>query len=62
MDILDGAPLLDIKPYIEDFDVRRHTRKGWLEHKGGRLHKTRDDSRFAQEDRRALEGGKEQDG
>ena len=62
VDILDGAPLLDIKPYIEDFDVRRHTRKGWLEHKVGRLHKTRDDSPFVQEDRTALEGGKEQDG
>jgi tRNA-Thr(GGU) m(6)t(6)A37 methyltransferase TsaA len=37
VDILDGTPLLDIKPYIEDFDIRRNTRKGWLEDKVGRL-------------------------
>ena len=35
VDILDGTPLLDIKPYIEDFDVRRDTRKGWLESRVG---------------------------
>ena len=50
VDILDGTPLLDIKPYIEDFDVRRNTRKGWLETKIGRLHNTQDDARFVRED------------
>ena len=58
VDILDGTPLLDIKPYIEDFDVRRNTRKGWLENKVGRLHKTRDDSRFVQGDKKAQENGR----
>jgi len=57
VDILDGTPLLDIKPYIEDFDVRRNTRKGWLESKIGRMHGTRDDSRFVQEDGRVREDG-----
>ncbi len=32
VDIIDGTPLLDIKPYIPDFDVRQNVRKGWYEH------------------------------
>jgi tRNA-Thr(GGU) m(6)t(6)A37 methyltransferase TsaA len=31
VDMLDGTPLLDIKPYVEDFDVRQGTRSGWFE-------------------------------
>jgi tRNA-Thr(GGU) m(6)t(6)A37 methyltransferase TsaA len=30
-DILDGTPLLDIKPYIERFDARSNVRSGWQE-------------------------------
>jgi tRNA-Thr(GGU) m(6)t(6)A37 methyltransferase TsaA len=29
VDILDGTPLLDIKPYIGRFDCIRKTRSGW---------------------------------
>lgn len=29
VDILDGTPLLDIKPYTEKFDVRQGVRSGW---------------------------------
>ena len=29
VDMLDGTPLLDIKPYIPDFDGRSDTRNGW---------------------------------
>jgi tRNA (adenine37-N6)-methyltransferase len=29
VDMLDGTPLLDIKPYVPDFDVRTGTRNGW---------------------------------
>ncbi|MBN1858292.1 tRNA (N6-threonylcarbamoyladenosine(37)-N6)-methyltransferase TrmO [Candidatus Bipolaricaulota bacterium] len=29
VDILDGTPLLDIKPYIERFDVEGPVRNGW---------------------------------
>ena len=29
VDILDGTPLLDIKPYIARFDVRQDVRSGW---------------------------------
>jgi tRNA-Thr(GGU) m(6)t(6)A37 methyltransferase TsaA len=29
VDVLDGTPLLDIKPYVPDFDVRAEARTGW---------------------------------
>ena len=29
VDILDGTPLLDIKPYIKRYDSREHVRSGW---------------------------------
>ena len=31
MDILDGTPLLDIKPYIFQFDNRTNVRSGWAD-------------------------------
>ena len=31
VDILDGTPLLDIKPYVSRFDYRENVRMGWLE-------------------------------
>ena len=31
LDILDGTPLLDIKPYVPDFDRHTECRVGWLE-------------------------------
>jgi tRNA (adenine37-N6)-methyltransferase len=31
LDILDGTPLLDIKPYVPDFDRPGEVRIGWLE-------------------------------
>jgi tRNA-Thr(GGU) m(6)t(6)A37 methyltransferase TsaA len=31
VDVLDGTPLLDIKPYVSEFDLRTETRSGWLE-------------------------------
>ena len=37
VDMLDGTPLLDIKPYVGHFDGRDGVRSGWLdEHFGGR--------------------------
>ncbi len=43
-DILDETPLLDIKPFFEDFDNRINTQKGWL---GNRpVKKTLSDKRF----------------
>lgn len=31
VDVLDGTPLLDIKPYVPCFDYRADARTGWLE-------------------------------
>jgi tRNA (Thr-GGU) A37 N-methylase len=31
MDIVDGTPLPDIKPYAPRFDVRELARSGWME-------------------------------
>ena len=31
VDVLDNTPLLDIKPYVPDFDVRTDVRVGWYE-------------------------------
>jgi tRNA-Thr(GGU) m(6)t(6)A37 methyltransferase TsaA len=31
LDILDGTPVLDIKPYVPDFDQQVDIRLGWLE-------------------------------
>ena len=31
IDTLDGTPLLDIKPYVPDFDLRTEIRTGWYE-------------------------------
>ncbi len=45
IDILDGTPLLDIKPYVPDFDSRIVERIGWLSGKSGNVHKKRSDGR-----------------
>lgn len=47
VDILDGTPLLDIKPYVSEFDFREVTKNGWLEQNVHKLGKTKDDERFA---------------
>jgi tRNA (Thr-GGU) A37 N-methylase len=31
VDVLNGTPLLDIKPYVPDFDLRTDVRAGWYE-------------------------------
>ena len=31
VDLLDGTPVLDIKPYVGEFDKREGARYGWLE-------------------------------
>ena len=46
MDIVDGTPLLDIKPYVPEFDERREVKIGWLEKRVKKLPKTTDDGRF----------------
>jgi tRNA-Thr(GGU) m(6)t(6)A37 methyltransferase TsaA len=34
LDILDGTPLLDIKPYVPEFDAHSPSRAGWLDRPG----------------------------
>ena len=44
LDLLDGTPVLDIKPYIGEFDCRGTARFGWLEE--ARARKRLSDQRF----------------
>lgn len=48
VDIVDGTPLLDIKPYVSEFDAREVEKTGWLEKNVGKLSELRDDGRFVQ--------------
>ena len=47
VDMVDGTPLLDIKPYIPDVDNRETVRIGWLEKRVREMSKKRDDGRFS---------------
>jgi tRNA-Thr(GGU) m(6)t(6)A37 methyltransferase TsaA len=47
IDVVDKTPLLDIKPYVPDFDLRKATKWGWLEEKTEKIKKTIDDGRFS---------------
>jgi len=38
LDVFDGTPLLDIKPYIKDLDVKIDANYGWIEEIGDREH------------------------
>ncbi len=49
LDVVDGTPLLDIKPYVPEFDARRVERIGWLSRNISRLPLLRDDGRFVTE-------------
>jgi tRNA-Thr(GGU) m(6)t(6)A37 methyltransferase TsaA len=49
VDIIDGTPLLDIKPYVPDFDQRKAERTGWLTKNINKLHTSRDDGRFVKD-------------
>ncbi len=45
-DMLDGTPLLDIKPYIPDFDAYPDAIAGWQEKHKGKVRKHKSDDRF----------------
>lgn len=47
VDIIDGTPLLDIKPYVPEIDARKAEKTGWLEKKIHELPTSRDDGRFS---------------
>lgn len=47
LDMLDGTPLLDVKPYVPEFDAPAGpVRAGWLERARGRVRGTKSDGRF----------------
>lgn len=46
VDVLDGTPLLDIKPYVPQFDHFEVERTGWLAAAGGSACDARSDARF----------------
>jgi len=46
IDILNGTPLLDIKPYVPEFDCHSADRVGWLEKAKGSVQKKKADDRF----------------
>jgi tRNA (adenine37-N6)-methyltransferase len=45
-DMLDGTPLLDIKPYVAEFDIHPVTMAGWLEGSKEKMNRTLSDERF----------------
>ncbi len=47
IDVVDQTPLLDIKPYVPDFDARETNKIGWLEDKTKKIKKTIADRRFS---------------
>lgn len=46
VDIVDRTPLLDIKPYVPEFDIRKVERTGWLSQKAEKVYETKADERF----------------
>jgi tRNA (adenine37-N6)-methyltransferase len=47
VDIVDETPLLDVKPYVPEFDIRQVEKTGWLEKNVHKLPASKDDGRFA---------------
>lgn len=46
VDILDGTPLLDLKPYVPAFDCFPDEKAGWFDQCCGTVEITRSDNRF----------------
>ncbi len=46
VDIVDGTPLLDIKPYIPQFDLRKVEKIGWVAKNIHKLQNLKADDRF----------------
>jgi tRNA-Thr(GGU) m(6)t(6)A37 methyltransferase TsaA len=42
VDVLDGTPVLDIKPYVPEYDAFPGSRAGWLQGKGRRRRRLAD--------------------
>jgi tRNA-Thr(GGU) m(6)t(6)A37 methyltransferase TsaA len=46
VDLLDLTPVLDIKPYVPEFDSIAAERTGWLQDVADRVHSVKSDRRF----------------
>jgi len=46
IDVLDGTPLLDIKPYIPQFESTDDVQTGWMNKKASQVSDARSDKRF----------------
>lgn len=46
VDIIDGTPLLDIKPYVPEFDDQTEVKTGWLAEVKKQVKQAKSDSRF----------------
>jgi tRNA (Thr-GGU) A37 N-methylase len=46
VDIIDGTPLLDIKPYVPDFDMRETDQIGWLAGRSSNVRHAKSDGRL----------------
>jgi tRNA (adenine37-N6)-methyltransferase len=46
LDVLDGTPLLDIKPYVPEFEEPQNVRIGWLAQAKGQVRSQKSDDRF----------------
>ena len=47
VDVVDETPLLDIKPYVPEFDIREVEKIGWLGKKTKKVDSMVDDGRFS---------------
>ena len=47
IDAVNGTPLLDVKPYVPEFDVRKVDRIGWIGQRSREIEGTVDDGRFS---------------
>lgn len=54
LDLLDGTPVLDLKPHVPLFDTPvDEVRAGWFEDKAERIYERRSDRRFPRRSGRA---------
>lgn len=47
VDMLEGTPLLDIKPYVAQFDIHKIEKSGWINRITGNPNEVRSDDRFS---------------
>jgi len=47
IDVVNGTPLLDVKPYVPEFDVRQVDQNGWIGKRTREIEGAADDGRFS---------------